>query len=282
MADDPSYILNFNFSQLGDMVATCGLPENIYRFSGAQCIVTQDHWVFTHNPYVRFVSKNEAENGQNINLHITQDAQSLGFAKDYYVPIGTERYIKSQTELMCRSVGISYVPLRHPRLYIYEDLPTQPDKIVVHTTGGDRTKLGEAAFRAGDGEECTRVMSDAVIAAILHNYRDYQIVQIGGAEDKPLGGKSIDLRGQRDYFGSAKEIATAARFIGVNSGPMHIAHCYPRVDTRIVLMEFAPPMLIRYSPGDVSHYLFTWLDPADRFFNKFEEDIGFTASYLKI
>jgi len=183
---------------------------------------------------------------------------------------------------MCLNFGLEQVKLRHPRLYIYEDERIVPDKIVVHTSGSDRTRDGEPAIRHQSGEDSERYMSDEVIAAILDNYRDYRIVQVGAATDKPLGGNSIDQRGQYDYWGTAKEIASSAKFIGVNSGPMHIANCYPRVEKRIVLMEFAAKTLETYRPGDVRNWLFSWIDPTNTYFNKFDYDLGLTYSYKKI
>ncbi|CAB3774549.1 hypothetical protein LMG29542_07926 [Paraburkholderia humisilvae] len=114
-------------------------------------------------------------------------------------------------------------------------------------------------------------MSDSVIAAIARNYKDWMIVQVGAADDKPINARNvIDQRGRLSIWETAAEIVTAARFVGVNSGPMHIANCYPRVSKRIVLMEFSMnyftkcekgvPFPLR--PGDVRNWLTSWLDPA--------------------
>ena len=94
---------------------------------------------------------------------------------------------------------------------------------VVHTTGADRTRDNDAPIRTVCGEDALRTMSDDVIASILKSYADWQVIQVGGECDKPLGGHSIDLRGKTDYSETAREIASAARFIGVNFGPN--AHC---------------------------------------------------------
>lgn len=92
-----------------------------------------------------------------------------------------------------------------------------------------------------------------------------------------------------DIWEPAAEIATASRFIGVNSGPMHIANCYPRVTKRIVLMEFSQGYLARendvafpWRAGCTRNFLTSWLDPANTYFNRFDQDYGISFSYLKI
>jgi len=272
--------LHFNFRHIGDQVCTTGLPENIFHATGEKSVITDSSiWAFKHNPYVEFKTEEESQGLTTINLipdcRVPQQAQHYFDTMKSFVSNG-------QIEYMCRNFGLENIVLRHPRLYIYEDEKIQPDKIVVHTSGSDRTRDKEPAIRYSSGEDSERYMSDEVIAAILENYRDYQIVQIGSKDDKPIGGHSIDRRGQYDYWQSAREIATSARFIGVNSGPMHIANCYPRVDKRIVLMEFPEATLLKHSPGDIRNWLFSWIDPTNTYYNKFNRDIGLTYSYKKI
>jgi hypothetical protein len=272
--------LHFNFRHIGDQVCTTGLPENIFHATGEKSVITDSSiWAFKHNPYVEFKTEEESQGLTTINLipdcRVPQQAQHYFDTMKSFVSNG-------QIEYMCRNFGLENIVLRHPRLYIYEDEKIQPDKIVVHTSGSDRTRDKEPAIRYSSGEDSERYMSDEVIAAILENFRDYQIVQIGSKDDKPIGGHSIDRRGQYDYWQSAREIATSARFIGVNSGPMHIANCYPRVDKRIVLMEFPEATLLKHSPGDIRNWLFSWIDPTNTYYNKFNRDIGLTYSYKKI
>jgi hypothetical protein len=275
------YSAKFIFTEIGDQVSMSALPENIWRETGRKMIVTDPEtlWVFRYNPYT--VTMTSAEAATYPEMTILPDSRQMFYYRGERIlhnPVAG-----SQTEFVMVNLGLGIPTLRHPRLYLHEDKAREPDKVVVHTTGSNRLERGEeVSYRAALGEDHVRVMSDEVIAAIKHNYRDYRIVQIGGASDKPLGEPAVDLRGQLDIFATAGEIASAARFIGVNSGPMHIAHCYPHVDCRIVLMEFPPETLRAHAPGDVRNFLFSWLDPADRFYSKYENDIGIYASYRKI
>ena len=272
--------LNFIFTAIGDQIATTALPENLFKLTGEKTAISDARiWAFKHNPYVNFVSEDQA-----------RDLPSIDLIPDCRVPAQAQNYFNrrnntvtnGQTDYMLSQLEIDQFPLRHSRLYIYEDETIEPDKIVVHTQGSDRTQAGEPAIRYSSGEDSERIMSQEVCTAILKNYRDYRIVQIGSISDRPLGGASIDLRGKTDYWGTAKEIATASRFIGVNSGPMHIANCYPRVDKRIVLMEFPQQTLTEFRPGDIRNWLFSWIDPTATFFNKTHDDVGYTFSFTKI
>jgi len=273
--------LHFNFIHIGDQIATTAIPENLFHLTGQRSVITDSRiWAFKHNPYVEFMTEQEAAGLPVINL--IPDCRVPEQVQNYRARRQSHIITNGQTDYMLSGVNVDDFPLRHSRLYIYEDLATEPDKIVVHTQGSDRTRDNEPAIRYGSGEDQERIMSDQVCAAILQNYRDYRIVQVGSPTDRALGGKSIDLRGKTDLWGTAKEIATASRFIGVNSGPMHIANCYLRVDKRTVLMEFPKQTLLNFRPGDLRNWLFSWIDPTNTFINRYEQDIAYTFAYTKI
>jgi hypothetical protein len=272
--------LHFNFKHIGDQVCTTAIPENVYNVTGQKCIITDDSiWAFKHNPYVVFMTEEEAKDYPTISL--IPDCRMQNQVKKYSEMMNNLS-TNGQTEFMCVNLGFNDVRLRHPRLYLYEDSEIIPNKIVVHTTGSDRTRDKEPAIRTNSGEDQVRVMSDEVCSAILENYKNFTIVQVGGADDKPLGGHSVNLCGKLDYWEVAKEIAESARFVGVNSGPMHIANCYPRVEKRVVLMEFPRSTLMTFRPGDIRNWLFSWIDVSSTYFNKTDIDIGYSYSYKKI
>jgi hypothetical protein len=272
--------LQFPFFHIGDQIVTTPIPENYFNSTGERVVITDKRiWAFKHNPYVVLLDELEAE--QYPVLDLLPDCRLPEQARNY-AELTNSITASSQAEYMCLNLGFKDVTLRHPRLYCYEDSKIVPDKVVVHTTGADRTRDNDAPIRTACGEDALRIMSNDVIVSILKNYADWQVIQVGGECDKPLGGHSIDLRGKTDYWGAAREIASAARFIGVNSGPMHIANCYPRVDKRIVLMEFPKQALLKYRPGDLRNWLFSWIDPASTFFNRFKFDVGLTYSHSKL
>ena len=275
------YRLKFNFTEIGDQVCTTAIPENIFNTTGKKCVIDDDRiWAFKYNPYVEFMSPENTKDMEFIN--VLPDARVQAQAKHYIEQMKCP-VAGSQTEYMMVNLGVNLPTLRHPRLYIYEDEKIIPNKIVVHTTGSDRTKRGESVgFRSQLGEDDVRILSDDVIESILKNYSDYEIIQVGGEEDKPLGGHSKNLCGKLDYWEVAKEIASSAIFIGVLSGPMHIANCYPRVTKKIVLQEFPIESILTWRPGDVRNFSFTWIDANSTYYNKFDHDVGISFSHKKI
>jgi hypothetical protein len=275
------------YQALGDQVSVTAVPEAFFAQTGKKLFFSDKRiWVFKHNP---FISLRAARRGDT-EFKLYPDACIAPLVDRYTQRYGTHVF-GSQTEYLINQIGLASARTRHPRLYVHEESDIVPHKIVVHTTGSDRTSRGQAPFCAELGEDAVRVMSDEVISAIRRNYKDWMIVQVGAASDKPIEGKNVvDLRGKLDYWKAAAEIASSARFIGVNSGPMHIANCYPRVSKRIVLMEFSSAYLQTridglaspFRAGDVRNHLASWLDPANAYFNRFDHDLGSTFAFTKI
>ncbi|SKC86913.1 hypothetical protein SAMN05446935_5442 [Burkholderia sp. YR290] len=275
------------FLAMGDQVSVTAIPEAYFSQRG-ECLFYSDEriWVFKHNPFIQF----RPAKMDDTEFIVYPDAREPSKIESYAGRYNSILF-GSQTEFVLHGLGLDGGANRHPRLYLHEEQDIVPHKLVVHTTGSRREQRGELAIQHHLGEDEVRVLSDEVIAAIRRNYRDWLIVQVGAADDKPIEGRNvIDLRGKLDPWESAAEIASAARFIGVNSGPMHIANCYPRVSKRIVLMEFSADFLkapgtsvdFPLRAGDIRHVLTSWLDPANTYFNRFGQDYGTTLSYLKI
>ncbi|QGZ57715.1 glycosyltransferase family protein [Paraburkholderia acidiphila] len=281
--------LQIPYFAIGDQVSVTAVPQAWHAQRGERMFYSDQRvWVFKHNPHIDFRPPGPGDT----EVLVLPDARLKSDA-DSYVKRYNSEIFGSQTEFILHRLGLECGSSRHPRLYAHEDLDIVPHKVVVHTTGSDRKlsgESGEPVIRYRFGEDEIRVMSDEVIAAIRRNYKDWLIVQIGSAHDKPVEGNNVvDLRGRLDIWESAAEIATASRFIGVNSGPMHIANCYPRVTKRIVLMEFSQGYLARendvafpWRAGCTRNFLTSWLDPANTYFNRFDQDYGTSFSYLKI
>ena len=276
------YELELPWKGIGDQIAVTSFPENLYNITGKKTLIKDSKiWAFKHNPYVLFETSEE-----------TQKLLLLPSAREAY---NTQPYIEnkstlifsSQAELLLYFVGynVDFVKLRHPRLYIYEDIKQEFGKLVVHSEGSDRTKVCEPAIRTGLGEDYLRIFTDDIIKTIHKNYKDWKIVQVGGKDDKDIGA-SIDLRGKLDYFEIAKEIASSQIFIGINSGMMNIANCYPKVHKRIILTEFSEECLgkgkIPFRPLEIRNPNMHWLDLNNSYFNRFQYDIGSTFTYKKI
>ena len=272
--------LKFYFKHIGDQICTTALPENIFNATGERCVITDPAiWAFKHNPYV--VHMDDTECPADIPEIAVIPDNRIAEQRQTYQQNTRTTISAGQTDYMCQNIGITEPKLRHPRLYIYEDLDIEPDKIIVNTAGSDRTRDQEPAIRYNFGEDRVRVIDSDIQKQILNNYRNYRIYQIGSKADPLLGGHSVDLRGL-DYWDSIREVATASRFIGVDSGPRHMASCYPSVDIRVILVQYPKETLLTTRPGDTNHWLFSWLDLTHTYFNRYEHDISYTFSYKKI
>ena len=79
--------------------------------------------------------------------------------------------------------------LRHPRLYKYEDINKIPNKVVVHTTGDVKEPIALYEDRGAVWMKKLKMW--------IENYKQYDIVQIGGKDDSPFERGSID---KEDYL----------------------------------------------------------------------------------
>lgn len=272
--------LKFYFKHIGDQICTTALPENIFHATGEKCIITDPAiWAFKYNPYVVHMDESQCP-ADALEINVIPDNR-VPEQRQHYQTVHKTNISAGQTQYMATNIGIENPKLRHPRLYVYEDLEREPDKIIINTSGSDRTRDNEPAVRYNFGEDQVRVLDQPIIDQILINYKNYRIYQIGSKADPLVGGHCVDLRGI-DYWESIREVATASRFIGVDSGPRHMASCYPGIDIRVLLVQYPEKTLITSRPGDINHWLFSWLDPTHTYFNRYEHDVAYTFSYKKI
>lgn len=231
---------------IGDKIQFSAIPENYYKSTGEKLVDIEKCWVFDHNPYV-LRGNYQLESSVNLwNLQLTKEALS-------------------KEELFNEIFEIKTF-LRHPRLYIYEDLTPDYYSITIHTNGKSR-----------GGE-----MSQKIIDQIIKNYPNHKIYQIGGKEDKKT--PFIDSKGL-SIWETAKLIASCGTFIGVNSSMMNLAKCYPKVRKKVLFNEKNCPdwrgneELKTFKPVSPKD---TWIDYNWEYFNTTEADIGITNTYFKI
>lgn len=115
-------------------------------------------------------------------------------------------------------------------------------------------------------------MPDHVIEHIATRYQGYTIFQIGALTDKAT--PFIDKRGL-PLWDSIRLIATSGTFIGVDSGPMNVANCYPRIRRKVILLRDVQ------SHVPVAHPL-RWIDFNWEYFNISADDKGISMAYWKL
>lgn len=253
--------------ELGNCVMWTHLPENFYKCYGKKLVDIEKHWVFDYNPYVE--RDTNFEIGFDLNIFDSRDAL-------YFQMYGRNLpVVLSRPDEDCNRLGIFDVNLRHPRLYQYEDIPKKLNKICLHISSTTKENV------LPPYENEYRYMPQHVIEHILEKYSNYEIVQIGGQDDPLIVG--IENKMNLSYWELSKEIAECNMFIGIDSGPMNIAACYPSVNKKIVLNQFPIEYLkSNFYPMSSRFKHHQWFDWSSTFYNCDEDDAGVTFSYTKI
>lgn len=257
-------------SRIGNSVIWTHLPENYYAARQKKLIDVDRFPLFDHNPFV------DRESSPDVIINLMQlDGPYNMPASNRSTPISLSR-----ADNDCLMLGLTKAILRHPRLYIYEDQKIDPKKIVVHNSSYTSTNQ-KISFSYQCG---VRVIPDFIIEHINEVYNNFTIVQIGSKLD-PVWPGAIDCRTEKinDIWPACKEISTAAQFIGVDSGPMNLAFCYPRITKKILLTQFDVEFLHHeFYPmrNDFRHW--QWMDHSFSYYNVGETDAGVTYSYKKL
>lgn len=241
--------------KIGDSLMFSALPENYYETFGKKLIHTQDHWTFKHNPYIDRQSKSEFQ----INPH---EFVSRFDEKNYFGSglLKNNNKIFSITERVALAFGAQcYV--RTPRLYQFENIEIDKNLITLHTQAISQY----APF------------PNKIIQHIIDKYStENKICQIGGLENIKIESDKInDLRGLNKWD-VTKLIAQSRIFIGVNSGLIHIANCFPNVWKKVLLLNDDENSI--FSKGITGE----WIDYNWSYYCRYEYDKGVTNSYLKI
>lgn len=231
---------------IGDAIQYGCVPENYHRNTGKKIIDLSRSFVFDYNP---FVSRD-------------QDADEVVDLWNHEFKPGY--HFLSKSERWCNGLGLKKCYLRHPRLYIHENIGYRDfaPTISVHCSGKTRGHL-----------------SDRVIEVIQNKYRDFRIFQIGGEKDRKT--PFTDKRGL-PFFESAKIIAESSVFIGIDSAMYHVARCYPQVRRKVIIQNdhFNEEQLLKFRP--YKEGFDDWIDYDTEYFNEFDYDVGITNSLYKI
>ena len=229
----------------GDRLQFTHFPENIYKLTGEKVIDLSKDWVFDFNPYV----VRDTTETPSIILDLWEISHNFP-NKDFlsYADRFIIKYL-NKDKIFCRG----------PRLYRFEDLIPKPNRVVCHLTG----------------KSVKTPISDEIINQIQETYSNYEIIQIGGPNDRKT--PFINKLGL-GMWDTVELIASSSVYIGINSSFMLAALAYPRISTKIIMNDIE---LEQFTPlGSKNDW--TWLDHNVQYFNQTEDDIGVTYSYLKI
>jgi hypothetical protein len=229
---------------IGDKIQFAALPQIFFENTGEKVVDISCSWVYDYNPYVI--------RGNNLTC---KKILNLWEISHRYTP---NNYLSSSERFFLNSeFDFFKINLRHPRLYKFEDEKIIPNRIVIHTQG--KSEGGS--------------INDDVLDYIQKKYSNFEIIQVGGQSDKKTN--FISYLGL-SIWDTIKLIASASIFIGINSGMMNIANCYPRINKKIILNRNDLETLFPLNTNT------GWLDYNIQYFNQSTNDIGITNSYYKI
>jgi hypothetical protein len=256
---------------IGDLLQYTHLPENIFKNFGVKLYDPHKYWVFNKNPYV---IRNESPS-----LIILLDKTFDIPEKDALSEKNYGLQFFSRADRHCKILGIKTF-LRHNCLYDQETQVLNYNQIVIHV---------------GPGKSTAGEIPDNIIEFIKNKYKNFKLIQVGSNTDKNIG--VIDKRGC-ELNEMIEIIKNSFMFIGVNSGPMNIANCYPNIFKKIIITdsnndypkykmdyetflstEFVPQR--HYNTKTYSGHQ-NWLDFFCLYFNISDHDMGVTCSYKKI
>lgn len=241
----------FNYHKIGDCISLSSIPENIFVTNGSKIVDMHKLWVYDYNPYV---------------LRDVDPDKVMNFCfnrKRFFEQVG--EFTLPNIHQANSSICGANISLGGPRLYKYEDIKPAAKTLCVHVTP--------------HGKEMRDNIPDEVLKTIRINYSDYNIVQVGGKNDKKFDG-AIDYRGT-SIWEMVKIIASSEIFIGISSGPIHIADCYNHVRKKIIIFGNIDD-LVRFKPRSSQYMGGDWINYNWEYYNLSEIDIGATRSYLKI
>lgn len=241
---------------IGDKLQYSSFPENYFLNTGEKLIDIDKSWIFDYNPYV--IRNNEFDYSNLEIIDIWNKIGVPGIDEDWK----KSSVIKSNTQRTSDIFHFKKTYLRHPRLYRFEDAKLKNSQIVVHLQGHSFGNV-----------------PDYVAEQILKNYNGFDLLLIGGKDDKYIPG-FINKLGLT-LWDTVKLISESPTYIGLSSGFLSVALCYPRVNKKVILMEDSNT-LNNLIPMDVNNSNYHWLDHSFSFFNTKEEDIGVSFSYKKI
>ena len=268
---------------IGDKIQLSSIPEAFYKKYGQKLIDVKKCWIFDYNPYVvRDVDfpelKLKSPNDERIHLPVIYSRDLKTIRRLWRKDTQISNLSRSYWFYLSAGVNPSFDMLkidfpRGPRLYKYEDpRNVNPTQIAIHV--GPSGSLG-------------RYIPDSILKTIKERYPNYDIIQVGS-----IGDNSSPFIDKRDVelWESVKIIAQSAIFIGINSGPIHIANCYPHIIKKYIITSTVEDEevidIAQFSPLVGESFGKTewagWVDHGWQYYNPTEYDLGCTYSYKKI
>lgn len=255
-------LTNLPPKSIGDALIYSSLPENYYLNIGVELIDWQKHYIFDYNPFVlRDVKIEKGDTLKMLDIRGVIDPCVNRMSPE-------EKNFLSFQEIFGRILGLK-IYRRGPRLYYLENA-IQKKRICIHTIGISQQ------HQIKNGQ-----IPKKIIDFVIDNYKgDYEVLQIGSKND-PLFDGLKDARSDNFWF-TVSLIAQSECFIGMSSGPLHIANAYDNVKKKVIIFNNEQE-LQKWRPCSWCNVPGSeWIDFGLDYYNIFDYDIGATKSYRRL
>lgn len=243
---------------LGDKIIYTSFPENFFKNYGRKLVCLGKEIYYQYNPYIVYSSP-QMKFAYCLDLYNGYLKSSRGQEK---LPNYNNRLEKpySHANLVGYQIGGMDIFLRHPRLYRFENLAVRRNRVVLGFFGNS----------------IRQTVSSSIINYIINRYGRENIISLGETKNNIIEG--VECRSNLPFWELVYIIAGADIFIGIDSGLMHIANCYPRVRKKIILSDYSEKQCAEF----LAFISDPWIDWNLEYYNIFERDIGITMSFLSI
>jgi hypothetical protein len=294
---DGDIYIHIDANGIGDRIQWSSLPEAFYKWYGRKLIDVNRSWVFDNNPFVQrrddslnrkikitdielaclYCDKidwvNPNQEGMNF-VSPNADAHKL-LVFDLFPSYLDHNITSSRNFWLFERLGIYPnqkpeldIP-RGPRLYKYEE----PNNV----------KRDQITIHVGPSRSTKQYIPDYVMEKIKERYSGYKIIQIGS----PTDNRSPFIRKTGlNIWESIKTISQSSIFIGINSGPMNIANCFPHISKKVIInsnIEWQKQETERFEPlGAKIVGNFGWVDFGWQYYTVENHDVGRMYSYKRI
>lgn len=239
---------------IGDGLQFSSVPENYYQETGQKLYDVNQPWFFDHNPYV--VRQHPGKLDKVIQMWNFSPKQW-----DWPIPRLQGVYLNN-AEIFAQVFGVKHSRLNRPRLYKFEEYPFEL-----------RTKILFQTHGKSHGE-----MPPHITEHILKKYKNMPLYHIGpGKETMNL--PHIDTPTLWDL---AEAVSQAKMIIGLDSGPLWMAACFPDVICKKVRTKPSVESFKYWVPLAIDNIHSHWDSREHMIYNTSEHDVGFTWSYRRI
>lgn len=216
---NPPKVLFSRFGAMGDVLMITPMIQRFYQSRAGQCeIHVETHYpeIFKNNPWVKFARRPSESFGEKYDITFNLN-ETYELNNDMHIMDAYELHVFGNTT-------------NHRQCHLFSDnaelasvltrISLDQKHIVLHMRNIHNHLLNQQARNVD--EAIWRQVIDGLLTQT-----ELQVIQVGSHSDLCFTGSDrlIDLRNQLSLHQLMQLMAITGRFVGVDSGPAHIAAC---------------------------------------------------------